>query len=348
MKYLLVLALLLSQISAASEQQINFDFDGFNSKGVLTVPNNGNLDTVVVLVHGSGPWDMNASMMNPMTRQISSTLFKDIANHLAKQGIASIRYNKRHVHSAGNIDQQKFMQEGNVTNFSSDLSTVVSWIKHNEQLNKASLYLYGWSEGALTSTLVAKKHSIDGLILHGAPVFLQETFEFQRANVLRPWLTEKGFEQLSVKDVFNLAGSGNLQSIWLGYSIDMSKGYSNAAFHSYLDTNSDGKLHLDNEWLPIYKAYAQQTPSTMKGLENDIETLKKQPLLVLQGSLDGNTPQEFTDKLIAKLSQHVSYHKFDGLGHSLGKVTHRAEDLFPPIEKAPLNTLTNWLKAQSK
>lgn len=56
--------------------------------GEVTIPTKNKVFPLVVMVHGSGPNDMNASV-GP------NKLFKDLAYGLASRGIGSIRYNKR-------------------------------------------------------------------------------------------------------------------------------------------------------------------------------------------------------------------------------------------------------------
>ena len=57
--------------------------------GILTLPNEiNNPVPAIVLVHGSGPSNMDEKV-------VKLTPFKDLADGLAKHGIASIRYDKR-------------------------------------------------------------------------------------------------------------------------------------------------------------------------------------------------------------------------------------------------------------
>ena len=57
--------------------------------GLLTLPDDLSKPVpAVVLVHGSGPSDMNERVMK-------LTPFRDLAEGLAKHGIASVRYDKR-------------------------------------------------------------------------------------------------------------------------------------------------------------------------------------------------------------------------------------------------------------
>ena len=57
-------------------------------KGILTIPEGEGKFPAVVFVHGSGSSNMDEKVGK-------LTPFKDLAEALAKQGIASIRYDKR-------------------------------------------------------------------------------------------------------------------------------------------------------------------------------------------------------------------------------------------------------------
>lgn len=70
------------------ETLIKFGNDDFILDGILTLPKTDKKTPVVVLVHGSGPHDMDESI-GP------NKPFKDLAWGLASNGIAVLRYNKR-------------------------------------------------------------------------------------------------------------------------------------------------------------------------------------------------------------------------------------------------------------
>lgn len=70
------------------ETLIKFGNDNFILDGILTLPKTDKKTPVVVLVHGSGPHDMDETI-GP------NKPFKDLAWGLASNGIAVLRYNKR-------------------------------------------------------------------------------------------------------------------------------------------------------------------------------------------------------------------------------------------------------------
>jgi len=70
------------------ETKCSFINDGIEFPSILCTPKKQKSKAVVILVHGSGPNDMDETI-GP------NKIFKQIANKLAKQGIASLRYDKR-------------------------------------------------------------------------------------------------------------------------------------------------------------------------------------------------------------------------------------------------------------
>ncbi len=74
--------------SNVMEESITFGSEEYPLTGALTFPKDGSDYPVVILVHGSGPNDMDETI-GP------NSPFKDIAYALSEQGIGVLRYNKR-------------------------------------------------------------------------------------------------------------------------------------------------------------------------------------------------------------------------------------------------------------
>ncbi len=84
-----------------TEQPVIFGEDPFTLPGVLTLPKGDGPFPVVVLVHGSGAHDMDATVF-------SFKPFRDIAAGLANHGIAVLRYDKRtHTHGIKSVVNPK-------------------------------------------------------------------------------------------------------------------------------------------------------------------------------------------------------------------------------------------------
>ncbi|MDD7970858.1 alpha/beta fold hydrolase [Roseinatronobacter sp. HJB301] len=71
-------------------QPISFRSDGLALSGTLTMPRIATPAPCVVMVHGSGPQDRDGNI-----KGFRTDILRYIAEHLAAQGIASLRYDKR-------------------------------------------------------------------------------------------------------------------------------------------------------------------------------------------------------------------------------------------------------------
>ncbi len=124
--------------------------------GTLLTPSGATPVTVALLIAGSGPTDRDGN--NPEGGQSDS--LKRLAQSLAKQGIASLRYDKRGVAAsrAATPDERDLSVERYV-------SDAVAWaqlLKANPAFNR--LILIGHSEGALIASLAAEQAHAEALV----------------------------------------------------------------------------------------------------------------------------------------------------------------------------------------
>ena len=73
------------------------------------------------------------------------------------------------------------------------------------------------------------------------------------------------------------------------------------------------------------------------------------PVLILQGAHDANTPAYGAEELAAALQAagvDVTFHLYEGLGHSLGLAESLLADNFAPIAAQPLQDLLAWLDSR--
>jgi dienelactone hydrolase len=126
--------------------------------GVLTIPRTGGPFAAIVLVHGSGPNDMDETIgVNKM--------FKDLAWGLASRGIAVLRYTKRsHKYGAqGTDDANSFTLKDETID---DARAAVAMLATMPEINSKRIYVAGHSLGAYSGPRIASGDSqIAGLIL---------------------------------------------------------------------------------------------------------------------------------------------------------------------------------------
>jgi len=141
-----------------TEKQVVIGEGKFALPGVLTVPKGEGPFPVVVLVHGSGPNDMDETL----------TVFKpfrDIAVGLANDGIAVLRYDKRtRTHTVKTSLAPNFsIQEETVI----DANLAVDKLKSLPEIDSNNIFVLGHSQGAFALPLIVendKDKDIKGVI----------------------------------------------------------------------------------------------------------------------------------------------------------------------------------------
>ncbi|TDO23292.1 alpha/beta hydrolase [Pedobacter duraquae] len=130
-----------------------------NLVGILTTPTKVKIYPIVVLVHGSGPSDMDETVG-------ANKPFKDLAVGLAAQGIATIRYVKRTLVYPGEFNGAFTVKE-EVMN---DALAAVELTKTLPGVNKTQIYLLGHSLGGmLAPRMAATSLALKGIIIIAAP-----------------------------------------------------------------------------------------------------------------------------------------------------------------------------------
>lgn len=123
--------------------------------GTLTMPKSNPKPNVVLIIAGSGPTDRNCNQKGMQT-----DAFKMLADSLQKEGIASVRFDKR-----GVGESQAAATLGAVISldvFINDAILFVQKIKSENRFGK--IFVAGHSEGSLIAMVLANKEKIDGYI----------------------------------------------------------------------------------------------------------------------------------------------------------------------------------------
>ena len=166
-------------------------------KGLLTIP----ACTVspvpaVVFVHGSG-----ASNMDEKVGKL--TPFKDLAEGLAKHGIASIRYDKRSFSHGLKLVREKEVTVRKETIEDAILATQI--LKNDPRIDKNKIFIIGHSMGAMLAPRIdAEGGNYNGLIMMaGSPRKLEEIMLDQNLAVLNStkgllrWIIQKQISKLT-------------------------------------------------------------------------------------------------------------------------------------------------------
>jgi hypothetical protein len=147
-----------AKLDSFEERPVTVHSGHWDLPGVVTIPKDGGTFPALVLVHGSGPNDMDESIGPNKT-------FKDIADGLASRGVAVLRYEKR-THKYGmqaSDDQATFTVKEEVID---DARAAVALLATMPEINPRRIFLAGHSEGGyLAPRIAAGDPQIAGIIL---------------------------------------------------------------------------------------------------------------------------------------------------------------------------------------
>lgn len=116
--------------------------------GTLTVPDNVKKCPVALIIAGSGPTDRNGN--NPMMKNNS---LKMLAEALTKNGIASLRFDKRGIgeSKASAVSESSLVFE----NYTEDAKSWINYLKQDKRFTQ--LTIIGHSEGSLIGMIAGAK-----------------------------------------------------------------------------------------------------------------------------------------------------------------------------------------------
>ena len=294
-----------------SEKTVVLLSDSIRLPGIITIPakwQNGS--PAVIFVHGSGPSDMDETI-GP------NKLFRDMAVGLARNGIVSLRYEKRTLNNKLN---ENFTIRDEVLN---DVYAAIEFLK--KEMKPGSIFVLGHSLGAmLAPEIAAENKKVKGIVMLAGNARLFETLVLEQHTYLT-WLDDtitKGEEEQ-----LNELRS---QVIYLRDSLKSSSPADKLMFNipaSY--------------WLSL-KEYHQA--EVLKELKN--------PVLILQGKRDYQVTMKDFElwQDAAKEKPNVSFKSYEKLNHlfleGTGKSTPEEYEFQQSIPWYVINDISKWIEKQ--
>lgn len=139
------------------EREMEFESNGMKIHGTLTFPEGENYP-IAVFVHGGGPQDRDGTI-GP------NKLWKDIAEDLASEGIASLRFDKRAYSYKDDITQGKLAMSDLDDEILNDVYNAIGYAKTQSK----DIYIIGQSLGAYLIPEIVEKSKINGGVMLAAP-----------------------------------------------------------------------------------------------------------------------------------------------------------------------------------
>ena len=163
------------------ETEITLKTQTGNIIGSLTIPNNGNTSSIVLIIAGSGPTDRDCNSAIGM----KTNAFKMLSESFVKNGISTLRFDKRGVGKS--IAAMASESELRFETYTNDVLSWISLLKADKRFSK--IILLGHSEGSLIGILAAEQTKIDGFIsIAGAGQSMDKILQEQLKTQLQPQL----------------------------------------------------------------------------------------------------------------------------------------------------------------
>jgi uncharacterized protein len=307
-----------SYVDAATfeEKEVTFGAEPWTLPGTLALPKGNGPFPAVVLVHGSGPNDRDESI-GP------NKPFKDIAQGLASQGIAVLRYDKRTKAYPQEMAQLKNLTVKEET--IDDAVAAVEFLRRQSQIDPRKIFVAGHSLGGYLAPRIgqAEPNTAGVIVMAGATRPLEDMMMEQTRYIL------ESDGSLSAED--------QTQINQLQQQVD--------AVKALTRQNSNGEAILGapaSYWIDL-KDY--RPAELARGL-----TI---PWLVVQGERDYQvTMQDFQNWKDALAGQpNVTLKSYPGLNHLFisGDSKSTPAEYQTPDNVAPaiIQDMANWIRQQS-
>ncbi len=158
-RWVFVIALLLILLPGFSQDSTNnedilLQKDSISIRGTLNKSNNADAP-VVLIIAGSGPTDRNGNSM--FTK---NNCLQQLADSLAKYGIASLRYDKRFI---GKSSVKNFSEKNlRFDDLVDDAADLINYLQ--QQKHYSTVFVLGHSEGSLIGMIASQNKKVKGFI----------------------------------------------------------------------------------------------------------------------------------------------------------------------------------------
>lgn len=143
--------------------------------GTLTIPANGKISKVVILITGSGPQNRNEELFNHRPFLVWS-------DWLTRRGVAVLRYDDRGIaKSTGDFTG------ATTADFADDAEAAVNYLRSRTDLKNAAIGLMGHSEGGIIAPMVASRNKAVKFVvlLAGPGISSEQLMQKQSADQMQ-------------------------------------------------------------------------------------------------------------------------------------------------------------------
>ncbi|WP_432411481.1 alpha/beta hydrolase family protein [Rasiella sp. SM2506] len=300
--------------------------DSVTLAGTLTFPKDGNNFPVAVLISGSGAQNRNEEL-------VGHKLFWVLADYLAKQGIAVLRYDDRGTAASTGNFKTALTQD-----FATDVEAAVDFLKTRTEFNQKAIGLIGHSEGGIIAPMVASDHPEDIgfiILLAGVTIPFDDLMKLQKELSLRAMGSSESYIEQEVLFDNELMPvitttpldelAENLKTFTTAYLEKNPKFAKNRGMHAETYTNLVVSSYT-SPWLynllnydPAEALKNTKCPILALNGENDTQVPSKENLQALEQLKSAYPEKNITTKSYPKLN-HLFQESVTGSVFEYGKI----------------------------
>lgn len=306
----------------------------------LTSPKGSGPFPVVVMISGSGPQDRDETIFG-------HKLFFVIADHLAKNGFAVLRYDDR-----GTAKSTGVFADATTADLANDVDAAVDYLKTQTKIDPKRIILCGHSEGGIIAPMVAsRRDDIAGIILMAGPgvngrqISLNQTKLIAKASGVPDYMIE--LNQTLLQGLYDRQAKGD--AIDKAYIAELAAKIKQGLPENVRDSIEpdalieQAKKTINSKWFAFFAAYDPAPALTktkcpilaMVG-EKDTQVDPKLNMPVIEQALKDGGNRDYQLEILPNLNHLFQPCRTGAVGeYNLIEQT---------ISPAALDLITEWLK----
>ena len=303
------------------DEQVRVQSEGFGLSATVTAPPEaappGGSDgrVAVVLVPAADSSDRDGTLHN-------IPIFRQIAGALADNGVVVARYDRRGTGQSGGR-----VESARLEDYADDARAMVRYLRDRDDVDGDRVVVVGHAEGGWVALLATRREGrVAGLVLMAAPAVMGEQRVLEQQQLMLDRLNVSDAERQDRTDLqtrINRAVLG--EGDWEGIPQPL-------------------RETADTPWFRSFLAFDP---------EDNLRRIR-QPLLLVQGTLDQEMPRQHADRLEAVASDRtrsgatVERVRLDGVNHLLtpaetGSVEEYATLPAPQVTPAVAEAILDWI-----
>lgn len=287
--------------------------------GILTIPTHNGLFPGVVLVHGSGPSNMDEKVGNVYP-------FKDLAEGLSEKGIAVLRYDKRTFVYGKEIKNNTGLSVREET--IEDAILAADFLRNDPRIDSSKVFVIGHSLGGMLAPRIdAEGGNFAGIvIMGGSPRKFEEILMDQNNDALN-----------SMNKILKIIAKKQIAALTARF----------ANIDKLSDEEAKATIVLGKHARAYYFKEMGEHPSA-----NYLKALHK-PLLILQGGKDFHVSVERDFNLYKELlgdHSNVTFKLYPNLNHAFmpsvyGEILKFKKEykVAQHVDQQVMNDISNWI-----